>query len=34
MEETRVILWSAQESGNLVDLTADDDGMPEMKKEV
>jgi hypothetical protein len=34
MEKTTSILWSVEESGNLADLTEDDDGMLEMKKEV
>jgi hypothetical protein len=34
MEETTAALWSAEESGNLVDLTKDDDGMPEVKRKV
>jgi hypothetical protein len=34
MEKNTSVLWSAEESGNLVDLTEDDDGMLEMKKEV
>jgi hypothetical protein len=34
MDETRTILLSTQESGNLVDLTDDDNGMPKVKKGV
>jgi hypothetical protein len=32
MDETRAVLWSAQESGNFVDLANDDDGMLQVKK--
>jgi hypothetical protein len=32
MDETSALLWSAEERGILVDLTKDDDAMPEVKK--
>jgi hypothetical protein len=34
MDEAMAILWSAQESGNLIDLSSDDDVMSKVKKEV
>jgi hypothetical protein len=34
MDETTTLLWSVEESGNLIDLTKNDDGMLEVKKEV
>jgi hypothetical protein len=34
LDATTAVLWSAEESGNLVDLTKDDGGMSEVKKEV
>jgi hypothetical protein len=33
MEETTAVLWSAEQSGNLIDLTKDDGDMPEVKEE-
>jgi hypothetical protein len=32
MDETSALLWSAEERGILVDLTKDDDAMPEVKE--
>jgi hypothetical protein len=34
MDKTSALVWSAEESGVLVDLTKDDDGMPLVKNEV
>jgi hypothetical protein len=34
MDETMTLVWSAEESGVLVDLTKDDAAMPQVKKEV
>jgi hypothetical protein len=34
MDAATAVLWSTEESDNLVDLTMDDDDMPEVKKEV
>jgi hypothetical protein len=34
MDERTALLWSAEESGVLVDLTKDDDARPSVKKEV
>jgi hypothetical protein len=34
MDETMALLWSVEESAKLVDLTKDDDDMPEVKKEL
>jgi hypothetical protein len=33
MDEATTLLWSAEESGCLVDLTKDDDTLPSVKKE-
>jgi hypothetical protein len=33
LDETVTLLWSAEESDNLIDLMKDDDGMPEVKEE-
>jgi hypothetical protein len=33
-DEMTTLLWSAEESGIIVDLTKDDDAMPLVKKEV
>jgi hypothetical protein len=34
MDEITGTLWLLEENGNLVDLTKDDEGMSEVKKEV
>jgi hypothetical protein len=34
MDETLALIWSAEESGVLVNLTNDDDGAPQVKDEV
>jgi hypothetical protein len=33
MEKTTAVLWSAEQSGNLIDLTKDDGDMPKVKEE-
>jgi hypothetical protein len=33
MDEATALVWSAEESGVLADLTKDDDAMPSVKKE-